>query len=92
VSYEATITCQFCGWDTAVEAPTPESLRDEIDSIGCWHTCCKVCKQAIVWYEDGWWHLASPTSTAPKDIDPRGVDLDADHQAVPAQSDGDVSG
>lgn len=87
MSYEATVTCKFCGFTTVVECPTPESLRDEIDSIGCWHSCCKVCKSGIVFEDDRWWHLADAFSDAPKDVVPRGVDLDEDHQAVPAQKD-----
>lgn len=90
MSYVASVTCQFCGWDTEVEASTPEALRNEIDSIGCWHSCCKVCRQPIVFESDQWWHLAQAFSDAPKEVVPRGVDLDEDHQALPAQFDGDA--
>lgn len=92
MSYAATVTCTFCGYKAEVECPDPDSLRDEIDSIGCWHACCSICKQGIVWYEDGWWHLAAQFSEMPGVLDPRGVDLDSDHQAVPAQRDGEADG
>lgn len=82
---DAKITCTFCGATFSVSGSDPEALRDEIDSIGSWHTCCSVCKSPLVWHADRWWHLAQPFSDAPRDIDPRAVDLDEDHQPVPAQ-------
>lgn len=84
---DAKVSCTFCGASFDVSAPDPESLRDQVDGVGCWHTCCSVCKSPLLWHADRWWHLEHyPFSQLPKDLDPRGVDLDEDHEPVPAQA------
>lgn len=92
MSYQATGTCEHCGWAASAEADDLVTLRFELDVVLGGHACCRTCKQPIVDHDGAWWHAATGASPLSREADPWGADLDLDHEPEPAHSDGQADG